>query len=271
MQDERVKAISRKGLIIASIVTLLMAFIEISGLPGTLFINLNIADISPVYFSLLFNFLVAGLLCFGIMRTFCPRWPFDFKCHGLFRMLIRYGFIGFIVAAVSFVAYFVGLQPFDASPSFGKVLVEGFIYNICVGFIEELYLRGLLLNIIEKLFGKQRRATLWAVIISSVFFGFGHIFGALKDAPLLIISKVVWTTCLGIYFGAIYKKSGNLWVPIILHALINFAAVSTCYSTSDSFSTVSLVIILAVYVLLGVYGIAILTVEKKRPRGQLSA
>ena len=62
--------------------------------------------------------------------------------------------------------------------------------------MEEIYLRGLLQNIIEKWFGKRDNATLYAVIISSALFGFGHIFGALGQPILTIICKAVWATAL---------------------------------------------------------------------------
>lgn len=82
---------------------------------------------------------------------------------------------------------------------------------------KELYVRGLLLNLLEKLFYKKNNNTIIAIIISSIIFGLGHIFGVLDQSILIIITKVVWTTAMGMYFGAIYKKTNNLWLPIIIH------------------------------------------------------
>lgn len=44
---------NKKDLIIVSILTLLIASMDISGLPSILFINIDILDITPLYFSLL--------------------------------------------------------------------------------------------------------------------------------------------------------------------------------------------------------------------------
>lgn len=90
--------------------------------------------------------------------------------------------------------------------------MEGIVYYIGVGIIEELYLRGLLQSIIEKWFGERKNATLYAILIASVLFGLGHIFGALGQPIVTVIAKTVWTTALGIYFGAVYVMSKNLWV-----------------------------------------------------------
>lgn len=45
-----------------------------------------------------------------------------------------------------------------------------------------------------------------AVVLSSVVFGLGHIFGVLDQPILVIVSKVVWAICMGMLFGMVYKK-----------------------------------------------------------------
>ena len=152
----------------------------------------------------------------------------------------------------------VGLMPFNNKPTVVKVVIEGFVYYIGVAFIEELYIRGLLQNIIEKLFHKKCNAPSHAIIIASVIFGIGHIFGTLGSPLLTIICKVVWTISLGLYLGAVYKKTGNLWVPILLHAVIDFCAWPFCYSTIPPYPQVSLWLLLATYMGVGVYAFRII-------------
>ncbi len=123
-------------------------------------------------------------------------------------------------------------------------------------------MRGLLLNLIEKLFYKKRNNTIIAVIVSSVIFGLGHIFGVLGQPLLVILTKVVWTIAMGMYFGAIYKKTNNLWLPIILHFIINVCALPYCFTTIQGYSNMSLYIILPTYILLGIYSLNIM--KRKR-------
>jgi membrane protease YdiL (CAAX protease family) len=247
-----------KELIAASIIAVLMAFMDISGLPSSLFMNVRISDIEPFYFTLMLNFVLTGIVCFLLLKAFCPHWTLGLKFKGTWQGLKKYGLAGIIALIVSSFAFYIGLQPFDYLPTFEKTLIEGFIYYIGVGIIEELYVRGLILNIIEKLFRNSRNAILWAVVISSVLFGLGHVFGALGSSPLTIVSKVTWTIGLGLYWGSLYKKTNNLWVPIILHIVMDFCGVPFCFSTTNNYPTISLIIILPVYILLGVYGLSIL-------------
>ena len=156
---------------------------------------------------------------------------------------------------IGFVAFYVGLKPFDRQPSVAKVLVEGVIYYIGVAIIEELYVRGLLLNIIERLFYKKKNSVLIAVILSSAIFGLGHIFGTLGQPLLTIISKVIWTIGMGMFFGMIYKKTDNLWLPIIIHFLINVCALPYCFSSLNGYADLTLYIIVPVYILLGIYSL----------------
>lgn len=54
----------KKEYIIATILTLMMTFIEMSALPMVLFCKIEIADIQPIYIALILNFLIAFGICF---------------------------------------------------------------------------------------------------------------------------------------------------------------------------------------------------------------
>lgn len=245
----------KRELILISVLTVIIAVMDITGIPSVFFVNIHIDDIEPFYFTLMVNFLIIGVIAFLFIKYLCPEWWLGFTANGLTNGLKKYGLIGVITAVIGFVAFYVGLKPFDRHPSAAKVLVEGVIYYIGVAIIEELYVRGLLLNIIEKLFYKKQNSTLIAVILSSAIFGLGHIFGTLGQPLLTIISKVIWTIGMGMFFGMTYKKTNNLWLPIIIHFLINVCALPYCFSSLNGYADLTLYIIIPVYILLGVYSI----------------
>lgn len=248
----------KKELIIIGLLTILIAFMDISGLPSALFINIEVLDITPFYWALMFNFIIIGVIAFLILKYLCPNWKLGLNKNKLTSGLKKYGVIGIIVGVVSGIAFYIGLKPFNYSPTIWKVLVEGIIYYIGVAIVEELYVRGLLLNFIEKLFYKNKNNTVIAIILSSVIFGLGHIFGVLGQSILIIITKVVWTIAMGLYFGAIYKKTNNLWLTIILHFIINVCALPYCFTTITTYPNISLYIILPTYILLGIYSLYIM-------------
>ncbi len=251
----------KKELIIIAVLTVLLAFMDITGLPCSLFMNIEVLDINPFYWTLMANFIVIGIIACLTLKYLCPDWKLGLNKNGLKAGLKKYGFAGITVGIISGIAFYIGLRPFDYKPTLWKVLVEGVIYYFGVAFVEELYVRGLLLNLIEKLFDRNSAKTTTAVLLSSVIFGLGHIFGVLGQPPLVIISKVIWTISLGIYFGAIYKKTNNLWLPVILHFFIDICALPYCFTTIQGYPNVSLYIILPSYLVLGIYSLYILKRE----------
>lgn len=252
----------KREFIYIAVLTLIIAFMDITGIPSAFFVHIRVADIEPVYFTLMVNFLFIGVVAYLFLRTFVPAWDLGFRKKGLVDGLKRYGIIGSLVAAVGFLAFYVGLSPFDRQPSIEKVLIEGVVYYIGVAIIEELYVRGLLLNLIEKMLAKSKNSTLIAVVLSAVIFGAGHIFGVLNQPLLVIVSKVVWTIGMGMFFGMVYKKTNNLWLPIMLHFMINVCALPYCFSSINGYADLTLYIVVPVYIILGIY--SFIELKKKR-------
>lgn len=252
----------KKELIFAIIIALVLAVGDLFAFPVGLFLDIHIADIEPMYFALMINHWVLIVVALVIMRFFCPNWQLGLTKANFCTGIKEYGLSGLLIFTISSIAFYVGLKPFDNEPSVLKVVIEGFVYYIGVAVIEELYIRGLLLNIIERLLHKTKYATTSAIIVSSVIFGIGHIFGTLGSSPLTIICKVVWTTGLGLYLGAIYKRINNLWVSIVLHAVIDFCAWPFCFSTTLPYSEISLWILLIAYLGVGIYGCCIMLRKK---------
>jgi len=248
----------KKELTTIAVLTVLLAFMDITGLPCSLFMNIKVLDIYPFYWTLMANFIVIGIVACLTLKYLCPDWELGLNKNGLKTGLKKYGFAGIIVGIISGIAFYIGLRPFDYKPTIWKVLIEGIIYYFGVAFVEELYVRGLLLNLIEKLVTKSKDKTVIAVLLSSTIFGLGHIFGTLGQPPLVIISKVIWTVSMGIYFGAIYKKTNNLWLPVILHFVTDICALPYCFTTMRGYPNVSLYIILPAYLILGIYSLHIL-------------
>ena len=260
MKDRRLmtdfeKGNEAKNIVVAGILTLVMTFMEMTAMPAALFFNIKLKDIEPIYISLILNFIIAFVLC-GLCRiTVLKKWDFGLHTEGINTGIREYGLPALIATILVAISFCIGLSPLDNKPTVWRVIIEGIIYYVGVGVMEELYLRGLLQNLIEKLFGKNINASLYAILIASALFGFGHIFGALGQPAVTIICKAVWATGLGVYFGAIYVKTRNLWVPIILHIIVDLCGIPVCFSSTSEYPDIALIVSLISFVLLGVYGI----------------
>lgn len=94
---------------------------------------------------------------------------------------------------------FRGLGPFDL-----------LMIALVSGIGEELLFRGLIQSGIEHYTG-----TFPAIVLAGILFGFVHFI-----TPLYVIIASI----LGIYLGYLYFHTGNLVVPILVHALYNYIA-----------------------------------------------
>lgn len=80
--------------------------------------------------------------------------------------------------------------------------------------LEELLDRGFLINWFEKLFSKTTIATILAVILQALIFGFRHSYD-LSDRSIRV-------GLIGLIMGIAYVKFGrNLWALIIAHCILN--------------------------------------------------
>ena len=152
------------------LLTIIMTVMEMFALPSALFVNIQFKDINPIYFALIINFIIAFIICWICKKTIIKEWNFDLQFKDILGGLKKYGIpaiIGTIVVAISFV---IGLMPFDNKPTIWRIIIECIVYYIGVGIMEELYLRGLLQNIIEKWFGKRKNGTIYAIFIASALF-----------------------------------------------------------------------------------------------------
>lgn len=247
----------------AALLTVAMTAMEMTALPTALFLQVRIADIDPMYFTLMLNFLLAGALCWMWRCTLGREWRFGLHREGMAAALRRHAPAALVATGVVAAAFCIGLFPFDNRPTVWRVLVEGFIYYIGVGVIEELYLRGLLQNLLEGCFSSRKHPALYAVLVTSVLFGLGHAVGCIGLPLFTGICKVLWAAALGVYFGAVYVHTRNLTVVMLLHALIDFCGVPFCFSTSNQYPPIALAACVVCFGLLGVYGLALLLKEKQ--------
>ena len=95
------------------------------------------------------------------------------------------------------------------------------IYTFIVGFVEEGLMRGVVLHALLPI-GVMR-----AVVLSSLFFGLGHLLNILQGAsPSATIVQIIYSILLGIGFAGARLYSGSIWPAIVIHFLIDFVDVA---------------------------------------------
>ncbi len=111
-----------------------------------------------------------------------------------------------------FFGFSMNLPPWKTVFSIGSML--------CVGFLEELIFRGLLFKAMAEDNVK------WAIAVSSITFGIGHIINLLNGADLIpTICQIFEAMAFGYLFVIIFFRGKTLLPCIISHSFINATSV----------------------------------------------
>ena len=125
-----------------------------------------------------------------------------------------------------------------------------FVISMCfVGFLEELIFRGFLFR------AMCHDGMKWAIIVSSLSFGVGHIVNLLLGAPLFeTLLQLVYASAIGFCYTAVFCACGSIVPCIISHALVN----STSAFAVDASNSCQLIIALIQTLLSVSYGLWLL-------------
>lgn len=108
--------------------------------------------------------------------------------------------------------------PEGAVPKAAWRVVVFLIAMFLIGLAEEAIFRGIIAQTLLEHFGTSRAGIWKAVVLSGVIFGMGHFLNAIDSNVLGVLVQCCLTMALGMLYGAIYFRTGNLWVVIFLHA-----------------------------------------------------
>lgn len=103
------------------------------------------------------------------------------------------------------------ISEFEAIRGNFSALLQGLaIVWTIAAFGEEMVFRGYFLNRIQDIFRSRKTGLIWAVLGSSLIFGFGHVYQGISGLILAVIAGIL-------YSSAFILSGKNLWVPILVH------------------------------------------------------
>ena len=125
---------------------------------------------------------------------------------------------------------------------------------LCVGFIEELIFRGFLFK------AMCRDNVKWAIAVSSLTFGFGHIVNLINGADLVpTLLQIAYAVAIGFLFTVIFYRSKSLVLCMAVHGVFNaLSAFAVTPAIPGQIVTASILTVLPI-----AYGLWILGVTEK--------
>lgn len=131
--------------------------------------------------------------------------------------------------------------------NYGALALVCFILKmLCVGFLEETIFRGFLFKAISQ------SSLKWALVVSSLTFGLGHILNLINGSGMSIgenLVQIVSAVLIGFLYVLIFIRSGSLWMCIISHGVFNSLSAFSVSEKSD-YTVVILCVITIIYALI---------------------
>lgn len=123
-----------------------------------------------------------------------------------------------IIANVVFPLVFAGrLRLIFAQPSALSIVWNVFVPYLFFGFYQEVVYRGILQTELVRRWG-----ALIGVLLANVFYTFGPLhwnyFSARGSLAIPMFASIF---AIGLFFGALYRRSGNLWMVAVIHGIGN--------------------------------------------------
>lgn len=101
----------------------------------------------------------------------------------------------------------------------------GILHMIGVGVREEVIFRGIIGNTLALKYATDKKGLWFAVIVSGLLFGGVHMNNIFHGVKLMgLIGQVVSACGSGLLLAAIYLRGGNIWVLMLIHALVDAGA-----------------------------------------------
>lgn len=107
------------------------------------------------------------------------------------------------------------------------LIIYGVFSVFGIGFREECIYRATIQNVVAKKHANSVKGIWITVIIGAFIFGLTHVSNLFFGVePLAVLTQAISSTFVGLLFGAIYLRCGNIWVLILIHTLTDIAGLS---------------------------------------------
>lgn len=244
MMMDRVKQFSREHTLAYCILT---EVVFLAALTGIGFLTGSLAEGAGYYVRLLIQEAAGAILAYGILCLSGLQPVLKNRGCGFAKGLL----VGlyFIVVSVYSLVMFLVLYEGERNLQPWYLIAVYFGCMACVGIAEEFIFRGVIATLFLKRFGTDRSGIWKAAAVSGVLFGLAHVSNILEGSAAGVLVQVVIASMMGMVLGAVYFRTGCIWVTVFLHALVDVAAGittgiygnETLMDTISSYSPVNLI------------------------------
>lgn len=165
--------------------------------------------------------IIAGLLMLILPIFFRGKCNFGFK-GGLPKLGILLALPALIVPVWNLLQ----IKLYDAPLVAGTTAVIAAIFHgIGPGVSEEVFCRGFTVSNLMRIWKDKPNRIFLSVLVSGAAFGLLHAVNVIVTGDTFAaIIQVIYTAAIGIFYGAVFIRSRNVWGVILMHTLTDISA-----------------------------------------------
>lgn len=101
-------------------------------------------------------------------------------------------------------------------------IIGSLLAAMAAGFFEEWLVRGVFFKGLVETYKNHKFQYVYAAVFSSLLFGFLHIINLSSSSWIAVSQQIFYAIVFGLVFSAIRIAINGLWLPILLHSIIDF-------------------------------------------------
>lgn len=206
----------KKQVLFVGIMSCLISLVFM-GVLGGFFLKFNLSEQMADTFARIV--ISGGILWFTWRIGLLCKQEYEFTQFG---EKLRIGWVMYIVQGLLLIMAVCDIKGEVIRPQLSTI-IKLILSNMVIGFFEEVLMRGLIFKHMWRAWQDKKYGLQLAVFISSILFGIIHIINLLANPSLVVATsvQVIYAVFGGIYFSVLYIKTKNIWVPILLHGVID--------------------------------------------------
>ena len=218
-----------------------LIFFVVSALLKRLPINKDSSALFPHFLNFILSSGLAGSCYSLIKRNNILTKPLQFSKTSQFSFTV-------LLCIFSVLFLFIFRVPYNIQTALSKGILPALsilLAAAAAGIFEELLVRGLFFSGFLQVFQDRncKRAVLGASCASAVLFGLLHLVNLTVSTSSAVIQQVFYAVAFGLIFAIFRIRYNNLWIPIIIHILIDFQPAVVSNSVPSGNSWIGLLLI----------------------------
>ena len=177
---------------------------------------------------------IARLIIAGLLMLIMPIF-FRGKCNFGFRGgKLKLGVLLAIPELIIPLWNFLQIKIYDAPFVVGTTaLIAAIVHGVGPGVSEEIFCRGFVVSNLMRIWEDKPNKFTRCILASGIAFGLLHAVNAIATGDIFAaLVQVIYTAAIGVFDGAIFLRTRNIWGVILMHTLTDISAFIAVFDES---------------------------------------